>query len=283
MSDLEPLKFKTWIRQNKSDEFLQLLSAIELFHQHVHETTEAHHLEFPVSAVLTGGAAQASIHFFQLLYAQYLLKYNELVGGLIEAANSHQFIVFGLCGRTLIEVTATLRYYHKKIVPVIQEAVASGVTTDKQWQEILSSLDKHARGGRFNWQEFWFGDRKKFAFHLVESAKNSGKKKNSHVEGEIQKQPNPEQVNALTAINQWAEEAPSIQLSYSFFCELVHPNLGSNFLVMGSKDGNLVLGGGVKKSIAMGLCEVGIELLVDVIRETSLQMSHLVLLKESKI
>src|SRR5207253_8744668 len=86
---------------------------------------------------------------------------------------------------------------------------------------------------------------------------------------------NPSQVNVITALNQWAADKPGIILAYEFFCELVHPNLGSNLLVMGAKDGHLRVGGTTPRSVGRSLCIEGIQFLAGAGRETVGQLALL--------
>jgi hypothetical protein len=48
----------------------------------------------------------------------------------------------------------------------------------------------------------------------------------------------PYQTNVLTCIENWGKETPEIMVIYNLFCDLVHPNMGSTFLVASmNKDG----------------------------------------------
>jgi hypothetical protein len=48
-----------------------------------------------------------------------------------------------------------------------------------------------------------------------------------------------EQVNILTCVEKWAEETPAVLVAYNLFCELVHPNIGSSFLVASTNERGL--------------------------------------------
>jgi hypothetical protein len=60
----------------------------------------------------------------------------------------------------------------------------------------------------------------------------SKKKEKNSVSEDITKQ----QVNVLTCIEKWAADAPVVLIAYNLFCDLVHPNIGSNFLVASVKN-----------------------------------------------
>ncbi|MEI7996364.1 MAG: hypothetical protein WCH01_15815 [Methylococcaceae bacterium] len=80
---------------------------------------------------------------------------------------------------------------------------------------------------------------------------------------------NTHSINVQTAINKWGEESPGAQLAYAFFCELVHPNLGSNFLVMGVGNGNLLVGGDTKKVVARSIAAEGLRFLGPILKQAS--------------
>jgi hypothetical protein len=49
-------------------------------------------------------------------------------------------------------------------------------------------------------------------------------------------------VNVLTCVEKWAKETPAVLIAYNLFCELVHPNIGSSFLVCSSDSDRLHFG-----------------------------------------
>jgi len=57
-------------------------------------------------------------------------------------------------------------------------------------------------------------------------------------------------VNVLTCIEKWAEEeTPTVLIAYNLFCDLVHPNIGSSFLVASTNDEGLYFSPTKGKSI----------------------------------
>jgi hypothetical protein len=49
----------------------------------------------------------------------------------------------------------------------------------------------------------------------------------------------PEQINVQTCIDKWAEDTPEVSIAYGLFCDLVHPNIGSAFLIASEAGGQL--------------------------------------------
>ncbi|MGH7233060.1 MAG: hypothetical protein ACREJU_17135, partial [Nitrospiraceae bacterium] len=192
----------------------------------------------------------------------------ELLRNVIRSTADEEFLVFAHCGRGLIETTATLRYYNNKTLAIVMAAKDPDKFSSEEISEIVELLDKHSRGGRFDWGSFWMSKRKDMVERLVAGRKE----KKSQIPSDT---PNPSQVNVQTAIDSWMTERPGVVLIYDFFCELVHPNLGSNFLVMGARDGFLHIAGPTVKSVGRSLTIEGIKLLGPIIKEASLNMAKL--------
>lgn len=260
--------------------YQQCLSGIEDFYAQVQRWSWSNS-EFILPEKLQGEKTYEIIHkMFKFLYAQYQLKYAELTGGLIDSLNKKEYMIFASCARGLLELTAVLRYYTKKLEPIIDEAAKTGIFSHEQQKTMLDIIDQHARGGRFNWNEFYFGNKSSFAKHLVEMRKKKGKQFSAEAKNILEKV-NPEQVNVLTAIDNWAKEEPGVLLTYEYFCELVHPNLGSSFLVMGSNENRLVVGRASTKNVGKDLCAQGLPMIASTaIREGALYMSKFLLIKE---
>ena len=51
------------------------------------------------------------------------------------------------------------------------------------------------------------------------------------------------QVNVQTCLQEWYRDSPKLESLYDLMCDLVHPNIGSAFLVVRAQDGKLVAGG----------------------------------------
>ncbi len=88
-----------------------------------------------------------------------------------------------------------------------------------------------------------------------------GKKDKRQVISEGIKQ---EQVNVLTCLEKWADESPSVLVAYNLFCDLVHPNMGSTFLVASTTNGELHFSTNKGKSIGAEIFEQSFPLLVAV-------------------
>jgi len=262
------LRFPEKIRAQASDVLLQCIEGLESFFPHIDSVYRRNHATFDPVKLQTAHQFEYVGTVLWLLYGIYAAKYRELLRNVIRSTGDEEFPVFAHCGRGLIETTATLRYYNNKTLAVVLTAKDPDKFSTEKISKIVELLDAHSRGGRFDWAAFWTSNRKDMAEKLVATRKN----KKPRIPSDA---PNPSQVNIQTAINTWMADEAGIVLIYDFFCELVHPNLGSNFLVMGAQDGSLHVAGPTLKSVGRSLTIEGIKFLVPVIKEASLNMARL--------
>lgn len=165
-------------------------------------------------------------HYLDTLLMVYTNKFYLLCQALIQTMNSDNFFVYGLIGRSLIEHTAILRYYtHEKMQPLLQDIPADEEIPPETVQELITLLNRHLTGHRFDWDTFlrdYFDE-----FEGVRSGRL----------------PPESQVNIITCLEKWARQNPAIANLYALFCDLVHPNLGSTLLVGRRLDRHISIGG----------------------------------------
>jgi hypothetical protein len=126
---------------------------------------------------------------------------------------------------------ATLRYYiEHEYKPIFNK----GSLTPEDMRKLIEVDDRHLRGGRFDWESFLFARYGKLKDDAVRYLNDKKAKRKSIVDGVIQ-----EQVNVLTCIERWADQTPEVLIAYNLFCDLVHPNIGSAFLVASVSGGDL--------------------------------------------
>lgn len=165
-----------------------------------------------------------------------------------------------MIGRSLIEHAAVLRYYHTNlIVPRLQEPIKKGTITPEEIQELIEILDKHLRGGRFDWQSFLTGN----FDNLMENTTVSI----------------PQQVNVKTCMEKWAKETPSVKVLYDLFCDLVHPNIGSTFLILKQWSDGIGFGGQSGKLFGFDIFERTFVGVAGIVKEIAKLQAGLILLR----
>ena len=163
----------------------------------------------------------------------YVSKFSNLTEGLLNAVEQDNYLVYALCGRSLLENTAVLRYYvNQKYKPLFD----GGSLTGKDIQKLVEIDDRHLRGTRFDWESYLFRNYAKLKREVLAHLQ-SKKKRKAHADAT--KLIITPQVNVLTCVEHWANEVPEVFIAYNLFCDLVHPNLGSTFLVASVSGGQL--------------------------------------------
>ncbi len=174
-------------------------------------------------------------HYVDIVLAVSLHKFSSLIATLIESVNRGNYLTYALTGRSMIEHVATLRYYwEKRLAPIIQTASERGSLTPDERKSAILSLDQHLRGSRFDWLSFELKD-----YRQLKESQASRRRQKRGTQSETRRENFPDQINVQTAIDHWAKAEPGIHIAYDIFCDLVHPNLGSNFLVMTRDEGRL--------------------------------------------
>lgn len=263
------MRFPEKLRHQSTDLLIRCLDGIERFVEHIDTIYLRRSIEFNFVELERRPKNEYIGEVLWFIYGIYIAKFRELLTTVIDATHKEDFLVFALCGRSIIETTATLRYYNNKILSVVVEAKNKDQFSTDEINLIIGLLDKHSRGGRFDWTKFFSAPRREMAEQLV---KARSKKSSNTLANEL---PNPSQVNIQTALDAWSKEHPEIVLIYDFFCELVHPNLGSNFMVMGAKSGSLHLCGKTVKGVGRSLTVEGIQFLAPVVKEAASCMASL--------
>jgi hypothetical protein len=251
--------FNQDFRSQASDLLLQCLDGLEGFAALMDRFYADRPFKIDFSHLLDEPPAERFGKILLFVKSIYTAKYRELVFATIEAANKKDFLVFALCGRSIIETTATFRYYNRKFQQQISSAKDPDRFDDDEIKEILEWFNKHSTGGRFDWMIFWNAPSNEMVQHL----------KNVKSGNESSTKLNPDQVNVVTTIDKWAKDEPAVRLAYDFFCELVHPNVGSSFMIMGSRNTELEVGAHSKKELAKSLAIEGVQFLAPSLREAS--------------
>jgi hypothetical protein len=176
-------------------------------------------------------------------------KYYQIGKCLIGAVKNGDYLVYAMCGRALIELVATLRYYSQNLAKL-------GMTSEISPGAALQLDQRQLQGSRFSWDK-WIDERQleakrsKVAARITTALLADPDADTSELEAEADKladTPSAENednngpvaaLNVLTAITAWSKSNPGVANTYTLFCDLVHPNMGSNLLIAQISDEQL--------------------------------------------
>lgn len=221
----------------------------------MHLRRMAEKLDFPWSPILNDHRKLHNVYARSLITC-YVAKFAQLTEAICESIDNDRYLIYALAGRSLIESTATLRYYTLfQYKPLLDK----GLQTSADMKALIEIDDRHLRGSRFDWDAFFSKRYVQLIDDAVKTLRNKKKNQKYIAKGII-----VEQVNILTCIEKWAEVTPEALIAYSLFCDLVHPNIGSSFLVSSTNDSGLYFTPAKGESVGAAIFEQTFPLLVSV-------------------
>jgi hypothetical protein len=165
---------------------------------------------------------------------------------LIDAIEEHDFWLYGMTGRALIEHSATIRYYGREKMAPLFESADFTVLEDAWYQEVADIMNQFFAGTRFDWRPI-IGTLFPASFLAAKAP--------------------VQQVNVLTCLKHWARELPQVERFYGMFCDMVHPNLGSILPYMEVQNETVWVGGDPSKTMGVQLVEQSRDFLVGVLSD----------------
>jgi hypothetical protein len=200
-------------------------------------------------------------HYIDILWSMHISKFDQLCQSIVFAKNNDFFLQYGLAGRSLIEHAAVMRYYFRQHVkPIVDQVVKEGVVKNEHISDLIQHFDRLLRAGNFDWALFLHG---KFEDLLI-------KKKPEGTAGP--------QVRVGKCIELWAKEKPMVSPYYQLFCDLVHPNIGSSFLVMQKIENGIGFGKKSENSVGEDIFMMTLPGIVTILKDVTSILKALAML-----
>lgn len=159
----------------------------------------------------------------RLIATLYLTKTIYYSRAIIDCVNARNLLVAFQSMRALIEVVAAVRHTLENLEPLIHECTARGVVTSEQARQMNFHCDLLLHGGQFDWGHYF----EKGAWAVLE--------KKSKQRCKEERQEYAQQTRYLKVENcmkTWSKKQPLARFAYDFLCDLVHPNKGSNLVLL---------------------------------------------------
>lgn len=144
---------------------------------------------------------------------------------IIQSVNSGNLLAACQSLRAYVEMVAALRFTMKQISPIIQRSVEVGIVSREDASAIQTLLDTVLHGGRFNWKLYF----EEGVPAIVDRKKMKRTK-------EDRKRFETGSLRIGKCFEDWGKEQPAAEFIYDYLCDLVHPNKGSNLLVLVQTD-----------------------------------------------
>lgn len=269
------IKFSTDFKAGGKDLLIRCCDGIEGFYKYL-DVTKFDTAELSIEAIYDVNQSKEHPYqyvgnFFKFIHASYIEKYRELIGDFISSINSKHYLTAALCGRSLIESTATLRYYNNAVmkkVRISSKKEIEGIDIEFL-HDVLSLASKHMHGSNMNWADFFTTDKKTFIRELVDKEKRRLKKEPPKKEDFIKSYP------IGKFLDSWFDDDPElVALAYNFYSEIVHPNLGSNLLLIGILNGKVQVGRDSNRAAGKSICKEAVTFLAPCLKEAANQLAQ---------
>jgi hypothetical protein len=150
---------------------------------------------------------------------------------IIDNVNSGNLLVAFQSMRALVEVVAAVRFTLEKLAPLIQECSLRGVITAEQAHQLNYHCDLLLHGGRFDWE------------HYFENGAWAVLERKSKPRSKEERQKFEERARYLRierCIESWSKKQPLARFAYDYLSDLVHPNKGSNLVLLVKREKNVL-------------------------------------------
>ena len=187
-------------------------------------------------------------HYLKVLYNVQLLKLALIGDQIIQAVKSKNFLSYCLAGRALLEQVAVWRYF---LVEKYAKIIRSG--QEITFEDFIKLIDLHKKflyGTRFDWLK-WL-DKDFAGLENVYRQAVSDKKDKKYLASDKK----DISVNVLTCVEKMSSGLPRFGVYYEMFCDLVHPNFGSNIFLAGiSSKGEIAIDESAEIQLGVKLIE----------------------------
>jgi hypothetical protein len=146
--------------------------------------------------------------------------------------------------RAYAELVATGRFKVKQIIPHIDAAVEKGTLSRDAARTVLSNLSTLLHGGRFNWQ-----------LYFQEGPKAVLDRKRAKKTKEERRKFETNSLRVGPCIERWAQDEPAVEFIYDYLCDLVHPNKGSNLIILVEREGKVVFDASARSQMGWDIFE----------------------------
>lgn len=140
---------------------------------------------------------------------------------IVDSVNDGNLLVAFQALRAYVELVAAVRFTVKQMQPLIQDAVVRGQVSTDAARSVAYHMEILLHGGRFNW-----------AAYFEEGAAGIIDRKLVKRTREEKAKFELSSLRIGKCIEHWGKESPAVDFIYDYLCDLVHPNKGSNLILL---------------------------------------------------
>jgi hypothetical protein len=215
--------------------FPRMLGSLEGLLHNYHKDNSAGLVErspLPLENLNASGRQIATMFLTKIIY------YSRAI---IDNVNSRNLLVAFQSMRALVEVVAAVRHTLEKLEPLIHECSSRGIVTARQAHQLNYHCDLLLHGGRFDWEHYFENG----AWAVLE---RKGKQRSNEERQKFEER--ARYLKIEKCIESWSKKQPLARFAYDYLCDLVHPNKGSNLVLLVKREQSVLFN--VDGSIELG-------------------------------
>jgi hypothetical protein len=147
----------------------------------------------------------------------------------VDSVNDGNLLVAFQALRSYVELVAAVRFTVKRMEPLVNEAVARGQVSHETARSLANHVQVLLHGGRFNW-----------ATYFEEGAAAVVDRKRMKRTQQDKQRFKTNSLRIGKCVDDWGKESPAARFIYDYLSDLVHPNKGSNLVLLVERDGGPV-------------------------------------------
>lgn len=159
---------------------------------------------------------------------------------IIENVNGRNLLVAFHSLRGYLELVAVTRFTVKRMQPLVIKAAQVGYVAVEDARTIANHFEILLHGGRFNWRAYF-----------DEGPRGVLTRKQANRTKEERKKFEANSLRINKCIEDWSTEHEAVEFVYDYLCDLVHPNKGSNIILLVEHNGQTIFN--ADGSSAMGM------------------------------
>lgn len=163
---------------------------------------------------------------------------------IVNEINAGNLLVAFQALRGYVELVAAARYTINRMKPLVIDASASGQVSSIVGKKLTEHLQILLRGGRFDW-----------ATYFEEGPAAILDKKRMKRTQQQKSQFENSSLRIGNCITDWAKDNPSVEFIYDYLCDLVHPNKGSNLILLVDSEEGVIFDADRRSRIGMLILE----------------------------
>jgi hypothetical protein len=195
------------------------------------------------------------------LFTANATKLNQLSASTICSCSEGNFLTSAICMRSIFEIGSAILLLNEKVLKALRineraNKIREGRNIDeafshKEVSRAVKELDKFLRGGALDWEALSTMSAQEFMDAAIDGEGRPIKVKSNMPKG----------YHVNDSLRLIFKRGPQLKITYAYLSELVHPNVGGTFLIMGDEKSSTAVGFGRSDFEGYGLIFTALQIM----------------------